>query len=114
MVLDINTTKKFHTMVEELFIKCRKLNIPLVFIAHLISPYQKEVRLNYTHYVIIKIHNKKEFNHIVINNSADIDYKDFINIYRKCASEPYFFFTIDTILSADHPLRFKKNLLDLF
>ena len=59
----------------------------------------------------MKIHNKRELQHIVINLSADIDYKDFMNIYRKCASKPYSFLTIDTTLPADNPLRFRKNLL---
>ena len=43
----------------------------------------------------MKIHDKKELQHIATNYSADIDYKDFMKIYRKCASEPYSFLTID-------------------
>ena len=59
----------------------------------------------------MKIHNKKELQHIATNYSADIDYKDFMKIYRKCTSEPYSFLTIDTTLHVDNPLRFRKNLL---
>ena len=44
------------------------------------------------------------------NHSADIDYKYFMITYRKCTSEPYSFFTIDTALPADNPVRFRKNL----
>ena len=71
----------------------------------------KEVRLNSTHYLIMKIHNKKELQHIATNYSADIDYKDFMKIYRKCASEPYSFLTIDNTWHADNPLRLIKNIL---
>ena len=59
----------------------------------------------------MKIHNKIELQSIAINHSADIDYKYFMNICRKCTSEPYFVLSIDTTLPADKPLRFRKNLL---
>ena len=54
--------------------------------------------------------NKIEVKDIAFNHSADVVYKDFMKIYRKCTGEPYSFFTIDTTLPAD-PLRFGKNLL---
>ena len=57
----------------------------------------------------MKAHNKRELQQIAINHSANIDYKDFMKIYRKCTSEPYSFLTIDTILPANDSLR--KNLL---
>ena len=60
----------------------------------------------------MKIHNKRELQNIAINHSADIDYKYFLNIYRKCTSEPYSFLTIDTTLPASNSLRFRKNLSD--
>ena len=60
----------------------------------------------------MKIHNKRELQNIAINHSADIDYKDFMKIYRKCTSEPNSFLTIDTTLPANNSLRFRKNLLD--
>ena len=71
----------------------------------------KEVRLDSTLYFIMKINNKKELQNIAINHSADIDYKDFMKIYRKYTSEPYSFLTIDSTLPADNPLRFRKNIL---
>ena len=70
-----------------------------------------DVRLNLTHYLIIKINNRKELHNIAINHSADIDYKDFLKIYRKCRKEPHSFLTIDTTLPASNSLRFRKNLL---
>ena len=59
----------------------------------------------------MKIHKKREVQNITTNHSADIDYKDFMNSYKKCISEPYSFLTIDTTLPASNPLRFRKNLL---
>ena len=72
----------------------------------------KDVRLNSTHYLIMKINNRKELQNIAINHSADFDYKDFTKIYRECTKEPYSFYTIDTTLPASNPLRFRKNLFD--
>ena len=70
----------------------------------------ENVRLNSTHYLIMKINNKRELQNIAINHSADIDYKDFVKIYRECTKEPYSFLTIDTTLPASDLLRFRKNL----
>ena len=73
MITDIMTNKRFHAIMKELFIRCRKLNISLVFITQSYFSVQKEVRLNSTHYLIMKIHNKRELQQIAINHSADID-----------------------------------------
>ena len=62
----------------------------------------------------MKIHNKRELQQIAINHSANIDYKDFLNIYRNCLKELYSFLNIDTTLPADNSLRFKKNFSDSF
>ena len=72
----------------------------------------KKFRISSTHYLTAKTHNKIELENIATNHSTDIDYKDFINIYRKCASEPYSLLTIDTTLPANNSLRLRKNLLD--
>ena len=61
----------------------------------------------------MKIHHKRELQYIAINHPADIDYKDFMKIYRKCTSEPYSFLTIDTKLPANNPLLFRKNILEI-
>ena len=70
----------------------------------------KDVRLNCTYYVIFKLNNKRELQNIAINHSVDIDYKDFVKIYRDCTKEHYNFFTIDTTQPIDK--RFKKNFND--
>ena len=80
MIADIMTNKKFQSLIKELFIRCRKLNISLVFVTQCYFSVSKDVRLNSTHYLIIKINNKRELQNIAINHSADIDYKDFIKI----------------------------------
>ena len=60
----------------------------------------------------IKFSNKRELQNIAINHSADIDYKNFIKMYKECTKEPYNFLTIDTTLPSTNPLRFRKNLFD--
>ena len=55
----------------------------------------------------MRIHNKRELK-IIANHSADIDYNDFMKIYRKCTCESYYFLTINTTLPASNLLRFKK------
>ena len=59
----------------------------------------------------MKINNERELQNITINHSADIDYKDFLKIYREFTKEPYSFLTTDTTLAAINSLRFRKNLL---
>ena len=60
----------------------------------------------------MKIYNKRELKQIAISHSADIDYNDFLEIYRNCTNEPFFFLTADTTLPADNPIRFRKNFSD--
>ena len=83
MIADVRDNKKFQAIIEELFIRCRKLNISLVFITQSYFPVPKVVRLTSTHYLIMNIKNRRELQNIVTNHSADIDYKDFLKIYRE-------------------------------
>ena len=107
------TNKKFQTIIKELFIRCRKLNISLVFITQSSFSVPKDVRLDSTKNKI-KHNNKRELQNIEINHSADIDSQDFIKIYRECTKEAYNFLIIDTNLPASDPLRFRKKLFDSF
>ena len=59
----------------------------------------------------MKINNRKELQNIMINHSADIDYKVFLKNYRECTRKLYYFLTIDTTLPASDSLRFRKNLI---
>ena len=91
MIADIMTNKKFQAIIKELFIRCRKLNISLVFITQSYFSVPKDVRLNSTHYLIMKINNNRELQNNAINHSADIDYKGFVKIYRECTKNIFFF-----------------------
>ena len=82
MIADIMTNKKFQVIIKEPFIRCRKLNTSLVFITQCYFSVPKDVRLNSTHYLIMKFNNKKELQNIAINHSANNDYKDIRKIYR--------------------------------
>ena len=61
-----------------------------------------------------KIPNKRELQQIAINRSSDISTKDFTNIYKECTAEPYWFLVIDSTLASNNPLRFRKNLFNLY
>ena len=87
MIEDIKDNKKFKAIIEELTIRCRKSSISLVFIAQSYFSVPKDVRLNSTHYLIMKINNRKELQNIAINHSDEIDYKVFREIYRECTEE---------------------------
>ena len=102
--------KKLNSIVTELFIRGRKLNISLVFITQSYFKVPKDVRLNTSHFFIAKIPNKRELQQIAINHSSDISTKDFINIYRECTAEPYYFLVSDTTLASNNPLRFRRNI----
>ena len=60
------TNKKFQAIIKELFIRCRKLNISLVFITQSYFEVPKDVRLNSTHYLIMKIHNRKQLQRLLL------------------------------------------------
>ena len=100
MIINIMGNKKFQAIFKEQFIRWRKLNILLVFIKKSYFSVSKDVRLNSTI--------KKNY------LSAEIDYKDFMKIYRECAKEPYTFLTIDTTLSTSDLSRFRKNLFQSY
>ena len=76
--------KKARQVFKELFIRCRKLDISLRVLTQSYFSVPKDVRLNCTHYINFQLNNKRELQNIAINHSADIDYKDFIKIYRNC------------------------------
>ena len=110
MVADVIYNTKLNSMVTELFIRGRKLNISLIFITQSNFKVPKNFINNRTHFFIMKIPNKRELMQIEINHSSDINTKDFIEIYRKCTDKTYSFLVIDTTLPSNNPLRFRKNL----
>ena len=112
MIADIMTNKKFQAIINELFIRYRKLNTSLVFITQSYFSVPKDARLNTTHYFTMKINSRIVLKNIVTDHSVDIDYQDFKKIYRECTKETQNILTIDTALPASHPLRFRKTLFD--
>ena len=115
MIADMINNKKLNSIVTELFIRGRKLNISLVFITQSYFKVPKDVRLNTTHFFIMKIPNKRELQQIALNHSSDIDFKDFIKIYKKCTAEPYSFLVNDATLASDKNIRkiFRKNISEV-
>ena len=114
MTADIIKNKKLNSIVTGWSIGGRKINVSLVFITQSYFNVSKDVRLNTTHCFISKIPNKRELQQIAINHPSNISTKDLINIYRKCTAEPYSFLVNDTTLASDNPLRFRKNLFNIY
>ena len=100
-----------NSIVTELFIRGRKLNISLVFFfKQSYFKVLKDVRLSSTDFFIIKIPNKRELQKIALNHSSDIDFRDFIKEYT---AEPYSFLVNDATLASDNLLRFRKNIFNI-
>ena len=91
MIADMINNKKLNPVVSELFIRGRKLNIFILFTIQSYFSVSKNIRLNTTHYFIMKIPNKRELQQIAFNHSSDIDFKDIMDFLKKCTEKPYFF-----------------------
>ena len=91
LIANMLSNKKLNPVVTELFIRGRKLNVSLVFIKQSYFTVPKDIRLNSTPYFIMKIPNKKELQQIPFNNSSDINFKDFMNRYKKCTKNHILF-----------------------
>ena len=111
MIADMINNKKLNPIVTELLIRGRKLNISIVIITQSYFKVSKDVRLNSKHFFIMKFPNKRELQQITLNHSSDIDFKDYIKIYKIYIAEPYSLFVNDATLPSDDPLKFRKNLL---
>ena len=91
IIANISNNKKLNPIVTELFIRSRKLNISIAFITQSYFKLPKAVRVNSTHFFIMKISNKRELQQIALNHSSDIDFKDFMKIYKKWPKKKYSF-----------------------
>ena len=80
LTADMPSNKKLNVIVTKLFIRGRKLNISLIFIEQYFFTIPKTIKLNSTHYYVMKIPNKKEFQQIAFNHASDIE---FMNRYKK-------------------------------
>ena len=101
-------SENFKAIVKELFIRCRKLNISIVFITQSYFRTPKDARLNIIHYILMKMSNKKEIKSIAEENSGHLDFKEFLKIFNYCTKEPYSFMLVDTRPTAR--VTFKKTL----
>ena len=81
--------KKLSPIVTELFLRERKLKISLVFISQYNFKVLKDIRLKATHYLIVKISNKRKLQKIVSNHSSDTEFKDFMKLYKDYNKEPF-------------------------
>ena len=102
MIADIEHNKKFERIIKELFYRARKINVSILFIMQSYFRALKDARINSTHYILMKIGNKKELKCIAEQKSGNLDYKDFLKMYNYCTRESYSFMTRDA-----RP--FKKN-----
>ena len=90
IIADMINNKNLNLVVTELFIRGRKLNISIAFITQCYFRVPKDVRLNSTHFFIMEISNEKELQQLALNHSPDIDFKNFMKIYKKCRLEQCF------------------------
>ena len=113
MIVDKIRNRTLDSIVTELFIRGRKSNISLVFITQSYFKVPKDVRLNITHFFIMKTPNKSELQQIAQKHLSNVSNKDFINIHKKYTAKSYSFLVDDTALTPDDPLRFRKKLFNI-
>ena len=104
--------KNIQPTVTKVFFRGRKVNISLVFItkSHFIVP--KNVKQNFIHCLSMKIPNIQELQQITIIHSSDVDFKDFMNLFKKDTAKPYPFLVIYTTPALDNLLSLRRNLLE--
>ena len=83
MIADMLSKKQLNPVPIELFIGGRQLNIFVVFIPQSYFTVLKNIRLNSTHFFVMKIPNQGKLQQIALNHSSDIDFKDFMNLHKK-------------------------------
>ena len=99
MIADMEANKKLSPIDTELFFK---LNVSLVFISQPYFKVPKTTRLNATYYFIMKIRNQRELQQIASNDSYDIEFKDFMKLYKDCTKKLFSFLVNDATLSSDN------------
>ena len=112
LIADILSNKRLYSIVTELFIRGRKLDISLVFITQSNFVVPKNIRINSAHYFIMKVSNKQELQQTSFSHSSDNDFRNFMNLHKKYTVKPYYFLVINVTLASDNPSLFRKNLLE--
>ena len=98
MIFEMLSNKKRNPIVTKLFIRGRKLNISLIFITQSYFAVPRDIRRNCTYYFVMKIPNKRELQQIAFSHSSDIDFQDFMNLYKKYTAELYCFCLLTLLL----------------
>ena len=98
------------SLVIELLLRDRKLKTSFVLISQSYFKVPKDIRLNVTHSIIMKIPNKREVQQIALNHLSDIEFKHFMKFYKDFSKELFSFLVNDTTLPSDSLLRFRKKL----
>ena len=111
MIADMDANKKLNSIVTELFLRGRKIDIYLAFLAQSYFKVHKTIRINATHCFIMKIPNSKRHQQIASSHSYHIDFRDFMNLYRYCTKNQFSLLVNNKTLSSDNPLRFRNELL---
>ena len=83
MIEYMEANKTLSPILTELFLRGKKINISLVFVSQSYFKVPNAIRLNATHYFIMKIPNKRELQQITSNHSCDIDFKGFMKLYKQ-------------------------------
>ena len=104
-------TQKLPARVTELFIWGRKLGVSVIFVTQSYFRTPKDIRVNCTHYFLMGIPNKKELQQISYNHSAEMDFREFKELYKRCTPGKHDFMVLDMTLPADDPRRYRRNLL---
>ena len=112
MIVDMLSNKKLNPIVTQLFKRGWKQNISLVFIIQFYFAVPENIRLNSTHYFIMKIPNIGELQQIAFNHSSDINSQKFMNLCKKCTAKTCSFLVVGATFASGNLSRFKKNLLD--
>ena len=107
IIADMITNKKRNPAIT----RGGRLNNSIDFITQSFFTVLKNIRPNSTHYIIKKIPNTQSLQETAFNHLLDIEFRDFMNFYKKCNLESYSFLVIDTTLTSDNPLRFRNNIL---
>ena len=96
MIADVINNKKLIPIVIEIFIRGRKLNICIVFITQSCFKVSKQVRIDTSHFFVMKIPYNREFQQIAINHSSYVDFEDFMKIDKKFTTKKYYFLVNNT------------------
>ena len=111
MIAFVLSNKNINPIETELFIRVRKINIYFTFNTQSYFDVPKNIRLSFTRYFIVEISNEYELQQTAINHSSDIEFKDFMNLYKNYTPNQYSFLVTDATRASDNLLRFRKNLL---